>query len=46
MVNVQNTEILAKSSNQRITFSDKITDATIWGNVHDDRSKVGNNCET
>lgn len=46
MVKEKNTEILAKSSNQRITFSDKRTNATIGGNVHDDRNKVGNNCET
>lgn len=43
MVNLQNTEILAKMSNQRITFNNKRADSTIWENAPDDRNKVGNN---
>lgn len=47
MVNLQNTEILANLSNQRITFmrKKKNTDATLWGNVYDGGNKVGNNCQ-
>lgn len=37
MVNLQNTEILAKLWNQRITFNGKRTDATVWEYAHDIR---------